>query len=177
MVGPRGPSHLNRTKSRRRGLQAPTERHQHSQSGTRSQDHPPNASLHHAARTDAPSPNSPISVTSGRLHPPSRQSARMEMGHPSKATDDMAQGVPLCNMPRSKIPPPARAGRSHHGQPPEAPDRDGAAHPLRASRATTDIHHSEPTGGPGSAHQEKRPGGKVGPTSPFYVRNCQRTGT
>ena len=110
MVGPRGLSRPDGTKCRLRGLQAPTGGHQNSRRGTGSQDHPPNVSLHHAARISAPATNTPIYVTSGRLYPPSRQSTRMEMGLPNKATDDMAQGVPIDSMPGSDIPPPARAG-------------------------------------------------------------------
>ena len=91
----------------------------------------------------------------------------MEMGRPSKAIDDMAQGVPLRNMPGRKIARPAQAGRSHHGQSPEATDRDGATHPLRDSCAITDLYHIEPTGGPGGSRQEKRPSRKMGLTSPL----------
>ena len=101
----------------------------------------------------------------------------MERRRPSKTIDDTDQGVPLRNIPGRKIAPPTRAGQSHHGQPPEATDRDGATHLLRASCATTDLHHTDPTGGPGGARKEERPSGKVGLTSPFPVQNRQRTWT
>ena len=176
MVGPRVPSRTNGTTGRLRGLQAPTGGHKHSRSGNGSRERPPNASLHHAASISAPATNSPIPVARGRLHPPICQSTCMEMVRPTRDTDDMDQGVPLYNMPRSDIPPPARAVRSHHIQPQESPDTDGAAHPCRDSRTTTDVTHSEPTVGPGRARQEKIPGRKVGPTSPFPVQTCLRTG-
>ena len=95
MVEPRGLSCPNGAKGRLQGLQAPTGGQKHSRSGDWSHERLPNTSLYHAARIGAPATNRPIPVTSGRLHPPLRQSNPMEMGRPTRSTDDMDQGVPL----------------------------------------------------------------------------------
>ena len=99
----------------------------------------------------------------------------MEMVRPSKAIDDMAQGVPLRSMPGRKLTPPARSGRSHHSQPLEDTDRDGDTHLLRASYAFTDLYNTDPTGSPGGASKEERPSVKVGLTSPLPVQTHKRT--
>ena len=59
--------------------------------------------MHHASSTGAPAIKGALSVTDGGLCSTSRQSARMEMGRPAEAIDDMAQGVPIHSMPGSNI--------------------------------------------------------------------------
>ena len=175
MVGKIRPSSPNRNSCKRQGRQAATSRYEHYQGITWSIDNQPYTSLHNASLTCAPSLNGPLSITGGRLHSPIRQSARMEMGRPSEAIDDMDQGVPLRSMPGRKITPPDQAGRSHHSQPTEATDRDGTTHPVRYSCAITDLYNTDPTGSPGGASKEERPSIKVGLTSPLPVQTRKRT--
>ena len=98
------------------------------------------------------------------------------MGHHTGATYDMAQVVPIKNMPGSDIPPAAQAGQPHHGQPPDSPEEDGAVHLRRDSRSKTNLRHPQSTSGLGSTCQEKISSRTVGLTGSFPVQNRRRTG-
>ena len=131
--------------------------------------------MHHASSTGAPAIKGALSVTGCGLHSTSRQSARMEMGRPTEAIDDMAQGVPLRSMPGSDITPPARARRSHHSEQTKATKSDGPTHPLKPSCAGANLHNTNPTGIPSGASKEERTGRKVGLTSHLTVQTSGRT--
>ena len=92
-----------------------------------------------------------LSVTGGGLRSTSRQSARMEMGLPTEAIDDMAQGVPIRSMPGSNITTPPRARRSYHSEQTRAAKSNGTTHPLKTSCAGADVHNTKPTGIPNGA--------------------------
>ena len=99
-----------------------------------------NDRLHRASCPNTSPPHRPLHVTSGRLHPLFSKNRRLELGRPTCVTNDMAQGVPVPNTPRSKIPPSLGDSRPHQSRTTSPAEAAGTAHHHRAGHTRPDLY-------------------------------------
>ena len=153
-----------------RDQQNPTRGHLHPPGGNKNRDRPHTASLNFATFISTPPTYCPLNVTSCRLHPTFGKSYSLELRRPTCATHDMAQGVPVPILLRSKLPPLPRVGRSHHNQPPDTAETADATRSRTAGHTVSNLHFPTSINGPGNACQDENPGGTLGIASPFPLQ-------